>query len=130
MFQFGRSKVFHKIYKDELIVAKNVTLYIQASANELITDGSGVSVNKVKLAHSGRKNIYLSAKVFILATGGWHRQSARCRGPVPPRPSAGAKWLSDSWRSATPQSRSALRFTICARWAARPSWVISSCPKQ
>ena len=71
IFQFSASNVFHKIYKDELIAAKNVTLYIHASANKLITDSSGETVDKVKLAHSGEKNIYLFAKVFILATGGF-----------------------------------------------------------
>jgi len=71
MFQFGPSNVFHKIYKDELIAAKNVTLYIHATATELTTDGSGETVNRVKLAHVGDKQIFISAKIFILATGGY-----------------------------------------------------------
>lgn len=71
MLQFGASNIFYEVYKDELIAAKNVTLYIYASATELITRGNSETVNRVRLVQSDGKKFLISAKVFILATGGF-----------------------------------------------------------
>ena len=71
IFQFSASNVFSKRYRDELIAAKNVTLYTYASAVELTANESSKAVTRVRVARPDGQHLWISAKVFILAAGGF-----------------------------------------------------------
>lgn len=65
IFQLGAGYVFHNVYKEELIAAKNVTLYINASAAEPTTEGSGETVKRVKFAHSGSEQVFFCKDIYF-----------------------------------------------------------------
>lgn len=71
IFQFGPANVFYRHYRDELIATPNITLYTYASAVELVTDESAQAVSRVRVARPGGPEVWVAAKVFILATGGF-----------------------------------------------------------
>jgi choline dehydrogenase-like flavoprotein len=71
IFQFGSSQIFYKHYRDELIATKNISIYTYASAVELMTNESGKTITQIRVARPGGHNFWISARIFILATGGF-----------------------------------------------------------
>ncbi len=71
LFQFGSADVFHTQYREKLQAARNIKIYTYANVVEIIANESGKAVNKVRLAHLEGKQFSVSAKVFILASGGF-----------------------------------------------------------
>ena len=72
------TKLFHKspptrfgrIYRNELIDAENVTVYLNANVIEILTNSIGTLVEKVEVACLTGKRFWVEADIFILATGG------------------------------------------------------------
>jgi len=71
VFQFGPADVFHTHYREKLQAAENIKVYTYANAVEIETDESGKTVDKIRLACLAGKQFSISAKVFILACGGF-----------------------------------------------------------
>ncbi|WP_017300147.1 GMC oxidoreductase [Nodosilinea nodulosa] len=71
MFQFGPSKPFFEDYRDELARSANVTLYSQATVVELEANESGTAVTRIRVACLNGKQFWVSARVFVLACGGF-----------------------------------------------------------
>jgi len=71
MFQFGRRKVFYDDYLKELEAAANTTIYSYANAVELTTNAAGKAANRLRVACLNGKQFWVTAKVFVLACGGF-----------------------------------------------------------
>lgn len=71
LFQFGAADVFHTQYREKLQAAKNIKVYTYANAVEIIANESVTVANKVRLASLSGKQFLVSAKIFILASGGF-----------------------------------------------------------
>jgi choline dehydrogenase-like flavoprotein len=68
--QTGRSLRFGQIYRDEIVAAKDVDACIYANVVEIEVKESGSLVNRVKVATLTGNEFHVSARKFILATGG------------------------------------------------------------
>lgn len=71
MFQFSPASVFYSHYRNELIAARNVTVHTHASAIELIANDSRKAVTRIRVAQPNGQHLFVSARVFILAAGGF-----------------------------------------------------------
>ena len=71
IFHFSAANVFLGDYRKELLASRNITLFTHASVVELVTDGSGRAITRVKVAQPGGRHFWVAAKVFILAAGGF-----------------------------------------------------------
>lgn len=61
---------FGKVYKSELKQAKNINIYLQANLVEIETNNTAQAVTRLQVASLNGKKFWVSAKVFILASGG------------------------------------------------------------
>lgn len=67
--QFSPPARFGKLYREDLAQSQNVKVYLYANAVDIATDGAG-SVRFVRLKTLTGLTATVSAKVFVLATGG------------------------------------------------------------
>ncbi|RZM82185.1 GMC oxidoreductase [Leptolyngbya iicbica] len=75
MFQFGPAKTFYADYRAELESARNVNIYTYATVVDIRVNDAGKAATAVKIAAPGGKEAWVTAKVFVLAGGGF--QNAR-----------------------------------------------------
>jgi choline dehydrogenase-like flavoprotein len=61
---------FGKRFRSELQRARNIRVFLHASATELLTDPSGQYVERVRVGSLDGATRYVRAKVFVLACGG------------------------------------------------------------
>jgi choline dehydrogenase-like flavoprotein len=66
----GRFLSFGQFYRPSLLKARNITTLIYANAIDLETNESGNTVNRLKVACLTGNEFHVSARIFILATGG------------------------------------------------------------
>jgi len=64
------STLFGQVYRDEIRRSRNITTYLFANVVEIETDESGRTATRVRVACLQGNKFWLSAKLFILATGG------------------------------------------------------------
>jgi choline dehydrogenase-like flavoprotein len=70
MFQFGTRDIFLNEYRDKINLSANITTYLNANVVEIETDETAKTVTRVKVASLEGNKFWVTAKVFILATGG------------------------------------------------------------
>lgn len=70
MFQFGPRNVFTHEYRNEINQAANITTYLNANVVEIETSEVARTVTRVRVACLQGNGFWVTAKVFILATGG------------------------------------------------------------
>lgn len=70
MFHFGPGDVFIHEYRGEIIRADNVTIYLKANTVDIETDETARTVTHLRAACLQGNQFRVSAKLFILATGG------------------------------------------------------------
>jgi len=70
IFQQSPPTRFGKTYQDEIERAPNVTTYLHANVLELETNASGRTITRARVTSLERNDFYVSARIFILATGG------------------------------------------------------------
>lgn len=70
MSQFGSRTPFTDEYRETIKQSKNITTLLYANVVELETDESTQAVTRVRIACLSNKQVWLKAKVVILATGG------------------------------------------------------------
>jgi choline dehydrogenase-like flavoprotein len=75
VFQFGPGAIFYEHHRKEIQASSNITLYTHTTATEIVTDDSGKRITKVRFGNLDGKSFSVSAKVFVLAGGGF--QNAR-----------------------------------------------------
>ena len=68
--QHGPSDVFILRYRDDLISAENIDLYLGCTAVALESDGAAGRVRKLCVARSDGRRFSVAAKTYILACGG------------------------------------------------------------
>ncbi|MFB2839407.1 GMC oxidoreductase [Floridanema evergladense] len=68
--QFGSKTPFTHEYRETIKQSKNITTLLYANVVELETDESTQAVTRLRIACLSNKQIWLKAKVVILATGG------------------------------------------------------------
>ena len=70
MSQYGPRSPFTHEYREEINQAANITTLLYANIVEIETDETAKTATRLRIACLGGKQFWLSAKVFILATGG------------------------------------------------------------
>ncbi|MGA7936062.1 MAG: GMC family oxidoreductase [Kovacikia sp.] len=70
MSQYGLRDPFTTDYREEIRQASNITTLLYANVVEIETDDTTQTVTRLKIACLQNKQFWLTAKVFILATGG------------------------------------------------------------
>ncbi|BBC24292.1 GMC oxidoreductase [Pseudanabaena sp. ABRG5-3] len=70
MSQYGLRYPFTEEYPQQIKQTPNITTIIYASVVEIVTDESNQTVTRLRIASSKDKQFWLTAKIFILATGG------------------------------------------------------------
>lgn len=70
IFQFSPPTRFGKIYRQEIANAENISTYLYANVVEIETTETARAVTRVRLACLGGNRLSVSAKLYILATGG------------------------------------------------------------
>lgn len=70
MFKHSPPTLFGVVYRKEVEQAKNIDTYLYANVVEIETAETGGSVNRLHIASLDGKKYTVTAKVFILATGG------------------------------------------------------------
>jgi choline dehydrogenase-like flavoprotein len=68
--QFSPPARFGKLYREELRLAKHVRIFLYANVLNIDTDDLARSVSQVQVSTLGGRKIEVSAKLFVLATGG------------------------------------------------------------
>lgn len=71
MSQYGLRYPFTEEYPQQIKQTLNITTIIYATVVEIVTDDSNQTVTRLRIAASKDKQVWLSAKIFILATGGF-----------------------------------------------------------
>ena len=71
LFHFSSCKVFSQTYRHQLLQSEHVTVYTHATVVELMCAGGGQALQSVRVARPGRPDWQLTAKVFVLACGGF-----------------------------------------------------------
>jgi choline dehydrogenase-like flavoprotein len=71
VFQFGPRDLFPIEYREELQQSKTVIVYYNANVLELETDDTASMVTGVRVASQPGQEVTVTAKIFILATGGF-----------------------------------------------------------
>jgi choline dehydrogenase-like flavoprotein len=66
----GRFLHFGKFYRQLILRARNITTCIYANAADIETNEAGNTVNRLKVLCLNGNEFYVSARIFILATGG------------------------------------------------------------
>ena len=57
-------------YRDEIVGARNINLYLHGNCVELLTNPEGTRVTKIRVASLKGNNFWIKSKMFVLATGG------------------------------------------------------------
>lgn len=70
VFQFGDASTFLGAYRTEIVTSKSVTLYLNATALEIISDPINNVARSVRLASSAGRELSCEAHTFVIATGG------------------------------------------------------------
>lgn len=70
MFHFGPGNVFIHEYRDKISQSDNVTIYLKANVVDIETDETAGTVTHLRVACLEGNEFRVSAKLFILATGG------------------------------------------------------------
>ena len=70
MSQYASRTPFTQEYREEIERAENITTLLHATVIEIETDEAAHTVTRLRVVCIGGKPFWLSAKVFILATGG------------------------------------------------------------
>lgn len=70
MFQFGPRAPFHDGYRDELMRASNVGIYVHATALELEGDPSLTRVTRLKVGSAPGRTFTVEASHYVMAMGG------------------------------------------------------------
>lgn len=68
--QFSPPARFGKLYRDELRQSKHVRVYLYANAVNIDTDPTASTVTRIQVATLSGRKISVSARMFVLATGG------------------------------------------------------------
>jgi choline dehydrogenase-like flavoprotein len=68
--QTGRFLSFGKFYRQLILQAKNITTCIYANATDIETNEAGNTVTRLKVSCLTGNEFYVTARIFILATGG------------------------------------------------------------
>lgn len=68
--QFSPPARFGKLYRDELRRARHVRIFLYANAVNIATDRSARTVSRIDVATLTGRKIAVSARLFVLATGG------------------------------------------------------------
>jgi choline dehydrogenase-like flavoprotein len=68
--QFSPPARFGKLYREELKQAHNVRVFLYANAINIDTDKTAQTVSRIEVATLTGKRMQVSAKLFVLATGG------------------------------------------------------------
>jgi choline dehydrogenase-like flavoprotein len=68
--QYAARTPFTQDYREELKQTPNVTIVLYANVVEIVTDETNQTVTHVRIASSSDRQCWLTAKIFILATGG------------------------------------------------------------
>ena len=71
MSQYAPRYPFTKEYPQQIKQTPNITTIIYATVVEIVTDDSNQTVTRLRIAASKDKQVWLNAKIFILATGGF-----------------------------------------------------------
>lgn len=71
MSQYGPRYPFTEEYPQQIKQTPNITTVIYGTVVEIVTDDSNQTVTRLRIAASKDKQVWLSAKIFILATGGF-----------------------------------------------------------
>lgn len=71
MFQFGPSRAFHQQCREELTRSNNITIYSNATVVEVEANEVGKMATRVRVACLDGKQFWVSAKIFVLACGGF-----------------------------------------------------------
>jgi choline dehydrogenase-like flavoprotein len=69
IFQFGTRDTFIRDYRDEIDRADNITTYLHANVVEIETTETAQTVTRLRVACVGGRQLWVSAKWFILASG-------------------------------------------------------------
>jgi choline dehydrogenase-like flavoprotein len=69
-FRFSPPTRFGHTYHDEIARARNITTYLNANAVEIETTRNARNVTRLRIACLQGNQFWVSAKIFILATGG------------------------------------------------------------
>ena len=70
MFKFGASSVFTNEYRVQIEKSSNITTYLNANVIEIESDETAQTIKRVHAACLTGNRFSVSAKIFILATGG------------------------------------------------------------
>lgn len=70
MSQYAPRYPFTQEYRQEIQRSPNITTILYANVIELVTDETTQTVTRLRIASSPNRQFWLSAKVFVLATGG------------------------------------------------------------
>jgi len=70
VIQTGRFLSFGKYYRQLISRAKNITTCTYANATDIETNEAASTVNRLKVSCLNGNEFYISARIFILATGG------------------------------------------------------------
>ncbi|MDZ4871541.1 MAG: Oxygen-dependent choline dehydrogenase [Chroococcidiopsis cubana SAG 39.79] len=68
--QYSSRSIFTQDYQQQIGQASNITTLLHATVVEIETDEVAKSVTRLRVACSQDKQFWISAKVFVLATGG------------------------------------------------------------
>ncbi|WP_271252847.1 GMC oxidoreductase [Pseudanabaena sp. Chao 1811] len=71
MSQYGPRYPFTEEYPQQIKQTPNITTVIYGTVVEIVTDDSNQTVTRLRIAASKDKQVWLNAKIFILATGGF-----------------------------------------------------------
>lgn len=70
MYQYGPRDVFTNEIRTEINQSANITTYLNTNVVEIETNETAKTVSRIRVACSQGNKFWLTAKVFILATGG------------------------------------------------------------
>lgn len=70
MSQYAPRYPFTEQYREEIQRSQNIKTILYANAIELVTDETTQTVTRLRVASAPNRQFWLSAKIFILATGG------------------------------------------------------------
>lgn len=71
MFHFTPFEIFTNRHRQQVMEAPNITVYTHATATELLTDGSGRRVERVRLSSPGARPWQMRARTVVVAAGGY-----------------------------------------------------------
>lgn len=69
-FRYSPPTRFGTVYRQELVEARTVDILLQANAVHLDLNEAGTAVERVQVAGLNRKRVTVTARLFVLATGG------------------------------------------------------------